>query len=385
MKLCICGDFAPKKMNTGFDFENDVHTQLLLDGKLENMFEQIRPELAASDLNIVNVETTLLVQGQNIVKNGALLVDHPKWAEFLAKNGFNVGLTANNHIGDYGPTGTMETLRVLREAGIRTVGAGKDKAAAEEILYFTKNGETAAIINACEHEYGLAKEDYAGAMHAEPLTLIAKIKEAKKKADFVVVVLHGGCEHIAIPSPRVKRLLRALADNGADLVVNNHQHCPMAYELRGDVPVFYSMGNFVFDFAPGNGMWNYGYMICAEWKNGKMGFEIVPYFYGDGKINRFKGEEKEYFMRYIEMLQKYSFDEKISKEFWLAWCKTQGEYFDGATQRNINFKKNSYNCEAHCEVLGTYLEEYVENGREYKPEYTEYLQKIMHYQLIDIR
>ena len=138
MKLCICGDFAPKKVNTGFDFDSDIHTRMLLDGKMEGIFEQIRPELSESDLNIVNVETTLLTEGQNIVKNGALLVDHPKWAELLSKNGFNVGLTANNHIGDYGEKGVLETLRVLHEAGIQTVGAGKNKADAEEILYFTK-------------------------------------------------------------------------------------------------------------------------------------------------------------------------------------------------------------------------------------------------------
>ena len=176
MKFCICGDFAPKKMNTGFDFANDEHTKRMLNGELANMFDEIASELSESDVNMVNVETTLLTNGQNIVKNGALLVDHPKWAEHLATGGFNVALTANNHIGDYGENGTMETLRVLKNAGMMTVGAGENKEAAERILYVEKNNEKMAVINACEHEYGLAKKDYAGAMHAEPFTLIAKIK-----------------------------------------------------------------------------------------------------------------------------------------------------------------------------------------------------------------
>lgn len=382
MKFCICGDFAPKKHGTGFDFANDEHTTRMLEGKMTNMFEEIRAELDASDVNMVNVETTLLTEGQHIVKNGALLVDHPKWAQILAMGGFNVALTANNHIGDYGEKGTLETLRVLQAAGLQTVGSGENKQAASEILYVEKKGETMAVINACEHEYGLAKKDYAGAMHAEPFTLIAKIKEAKSRADFVVVVLHGGCEHIAIPSPRVKRLLRGLADNGADLVVNNHQHCPMAYEVYNGTPIFYSMGNFVFHNDKSTGMWNFGYMIHAEWNAGKISFEIIPYYYGDNKINRFEGEKKTYFLRYIEMLKEYSFNEEISEKFWLAWCKNQGEYFDGVTGRNINFKKNSYNCEAHCEVLSTYLEEFVENGKQIDVRYEEYIKRIMNYEII---
>ncbi|MBQ8658231.1 MAG: CapA family protein [Clostridia bacterium] len=384
MRFCICGDFAPKKVNTGFAFHDDEHTKKLLNGELENMFEEIREELAKSDVNMVNVETTLLTEGIPIVKNGALIVDHPKWAEHLFKGGFNVALTANNHIGDYGEKGTLETLRVLRAAGLQTVGSGENEEAAGKILYIEKNGERMAIINACEHEYGLAKEAYAGAMHAEPFALISKIKEAKRKADFIVVVLHGGCEHIAIPSPRIKNLLRGLAENGADMVVNNHQHCPMAYEIWQGVPIFYSMGNFVFDFTENNGMWNYGYMISAEWKNGKIGFEIVPYFYGNGKINRFEGEKKEYFFKYIKTLQKFSFDEKICREIWLTWCFMNGEFFDGVARKDIHFRKNSYNCEAHCEVLSTYYEEIIENEYSVDEKYKSLITKIMNYQIADI-
>ena len=381
MKFCICGDFAPKKIDTALQYEGDIATARMLNGELEEMLSDLHPELSASDVNMLNVETTLLLEGAPIVKNGAILVDHPQWASFLSRNGFNVGLLANNHIGDCGPEGTLKTIDVLQKAGIMTVGAGKDKQAAEETLYVTKNGETMAIINACEHEYGLAGKDKAGAMHSEPFTLIAKIREAKQRADFVAVILHGGSEHIAIPSPRLKTLLRGLADNGADLVVNNHPHCPMAYEVYQGVPIFYSMGNFVFGFYDGNGMWKYGYMISGEWKNGKIAFEIIPYLYENEKLRRFYGEEKEYFLRYIETLQKYSFDEETAREIWLSWCKHNGDFFDGVAARNIHFRKNSYNCEAHSEVLGTYYEEIIENNRPVDEKYWELLQDLMQYKI----
>ena len=381
MKFCICGDFAPKKIDTALQFEGDIATERMLNGELEGMLSDLHEELSASDVNMLNVETTLLLEGAPIVKNGAILVDHPQWASFLTRNFFNVGLLANNHIGDCGPEGTLKTIDVLQQAGMMTVGAGKDKQAAEETLFVTRNGETMAIINACEHEYGLAGKDKAGAMHSEPFTLIAKIRRAKQRADFVAVILHGGSEHIAIPSPRLKTLLRGLADNGADLVVNNHPHCPMAYEVYQGVPIFYSMGNFVFGFYDGNGMWKYGYMISGEWKNGKISFEIIPYVYENEKLRRFHGEEKEYFLRYIEALQRYSFDEDTAREIWLSWCKHNGDFFDGVAARNIHFRKNSYNCEAHSEVLGTYYEEIIENNRPVDEKYWELLQDLMQYKI----
>lgn len=382
MKFCICGDFAPKRMGSDFDFATDTDSAKMLNGEMEGIFEEIHEELADSDVNMLNVETVLVTEGAPIVKNGAILLNHPKWAKLLADNGFNVALLANNHIGDFGPRGTLETIDVLQKAGMMTVGAGKNKQEAEETLFFTKNGETMAIINACEHEYGLAGQDSAGAMHIQPFQLIAKIREAKRRADFVAVILHGGSEHIAIPSPRLKTLLRGLAENGADLVVNNHPHCPMAYEVYEGVPIFYSMGNFVFTFNTGNGMWNYGYMIQGEWKEGKITFEIIPYFYGNGKVNRFYGEQKEYFMRYMEALKKYSFDEHSAREIWLAWCKHNGDFFDGVAARDIHFRKNSYNCEAHSEVLGTYYEEIIENNRPVDEKYWEILQSLMAYKIV---
>ena len=194
-----------------------------------------------------------------------------------------------------------------------------------------------------------------------------------------VAVVTGGSQGIG------KEICRKFAENGADMVVNNHQHCPMAYELWNGVPIFYSMGNLVFAPTSNNGMWNYGYMISAEWINRKIKFEIIPYFYGDGKVNRFTDEKKEYFMEYMDMLAKYSFDEKISNEFWLAWCYKNGPFLDKVAKQNINFKKNSYNCEAHCELLGTYYEEYVENGRMPNQKYLNYIKEIMNYKIVEIK
>ena len=51
------------------------------------------------------------------------------------------------------------------------------------------------------------------------------VEEAKKKADFVLVIVHGGSEHFQLPTPRMQATYRFFVDAGADAVVNHHQHC----------------------------------------------------------------------------------------------------------------------------------------------------------------
>ena len=45
------------------------------------------------------------------------------------------------------------------------------------------------------------------------------------------------------PSSNLTRIV------GADAVVNHHQHCYSGYEVYKDKPVFYGLGNLLFDHA----------------------------------------------------------------------------------------------------------------------------------------
>ena len=135
MRFVICGDFSPKGSGSYFDFTSDALTCEMLAGKAENALDDIKEELEKSDLNIVNVETSLALEGVGIEKNGPVLVDHPAWADYLKRQGFTVGLLANNHTGDIGPEGTVNTIRVLKNAGLQVVGAGKDEESSGETLF----------------------------------------------------------------------------------------------------------------------------------------------------------------------------------------------------------------------------------------------------------
>ncbi|MGD0578584.1 MAG: CapA family protein, partial [Bryobacteraceae bacterium] len=67
------------------------------------------------------------------------------------------------------------------------------------------------------------------------------------RADFVVVTLHAGNEYTHKPNQAQIAFAHAAVDAGADLVVGAHSHWVQAFDSYKGKPVFYGLGNFVFD------------------------------------------------------------------------------------------------------------------------------------------
>ena len=128
--------------------------------------------------------------------------------------GFNCCTLANNHILDQGKQCCLDTIEVLCNSSIDTVGAGKNATEAERVLYKDLCGETLAIINCCEHEFSIADETSAGANPLNPIRQYYIIQEARKKADYIIVIIHGGHEHFQLPTIRMQDTYRFFIDVG---------------------------------------------------------------------------------------------------------------------------------------------------------------------------
>lgn len=138
-------------------------------------------------------------------------------------------------------------------------------------------GKKIAFINCCEHEFSIATEHSAGANPLNPIQQYYAIVEAKNKADYVIIVVHGGHEYFQLPSPRMQEIYRFFVDIGADAVINHHQHCYSGYEVYKEKPIFYGLGNFCFDKnTQRNSIWNEGYLVKLVLDN-KIHFELYPY------------------------------------------------------------------------------------------------------------
>ena len=206
---------------------------------------------------------------------------------------------ANNHILDYGTEGLHKSVECCKSQELDIVGVGENLHDAEKILYLEKEGKRLAVINCCEHEFTIATETEAGANPLNPIRQFYAIQEAKKNADYVLVIVHGGHEHYQLPSPRMQETYRFFIDAGADAVVNHHQHCYSGYEKYNGKPIFYGLGNFCFDIEPmkDNTTWNFGYMVELDLVD-NIDFKLFPYKQYGNKAT-------------IELLDDNSFDTKL--------------------------------------------------------------------------
>lgn len=209
---------------------------------------------------------------------------------------------ANNHFRDYGDTAINKTLDACKKNGIKTVGGNFEERNAT-LYYATSNGRL-AIINCCEHEFSIVQENGAGSTPLNPIKQYYAIKEASEKADYTLMIVHGGNEHYQLPSPRMKELYRFFVDAGADAVVNHHQHCYSGYEVYKEKPIFYGLGNFCFDDCNKRKTpWNEGYMVKLNFDK-KVEFEIIPYIQCDNRpiVTLMKDDECHFFNTQIEAL-----------------------------------------------------------------------------------
>lgn len=267
IKLLICGDYYP------------CHrvADTIATGKGASIFEEVVPYIQDSDFSIVNLEYPVIQHDDNpIPKCGPNLKGDEASVKLIADTGFNAVTLANNHILDYGTQAMFNTEHICHKHNLQTVGIGKNIDDSSRPLILEKQGKKVAIINCCEHEFSVASDSQAGANLLNPVKQFYGIQEARKSADYVLVIVHGGSEYYQLPSPRMQDTYRFFIDAGADAVINHHQHCFSGYEVYNGKPIFYGLGNFCFDSSKRNDIWNEGYMVHLELEE-DISFEIIPY------------------------------------------------------------------------------------------------------------
>lgn len=270
MKILIAGDFCPQKRVA----------ELLDKGEYKTVLDDVKQTISDADYSIVNFECPVADDATTAIrKQGPSLRCSEKGVDAVKWVGFDCVTLANNHFLDQGAKGVENTLAACEKYAIDTVGGGRDLKEAANILYKDIEGKKLAIINCCEHEFSIATESSPGSNPLNPIRQYYAIKEARIKADFVVVIVHGGHEMRQLPSPRMKEIYRFFIDAGADAVINHHQHCYSGYEVYKEKPIFYGLGNFCFDRPDRkNSIWNEGYMVQLELKcNEKPTYNLIPY------------------------------------------------------------------------------------------------------------
>jgi len=209
----------------------------------------LAPVLAGADLAVANLECPVAAGGAPVEKPYAFRA-HPRTAALLARH-FGAVSLANNHSGDHGPGALVETMDLLRGAGVHFFGAGRDLAGAHAPLVVERRGVRIALLGYDEFmpRRFEATSTAPGVAWSEDEQAVSDVRRARTvhRAEVVIPFLHWGWEGETTPGPRQRDLARRLVGAGADAVVGTHPHTTQGAEIVAGRPVVYSLGNLVFD------------------------------------------------------------------------------------------------------------------------------------------
>ena len=118
-----------------------------------------------------------------------------------------------------------------------------------------------------------------GANPYDPLYSFENVKDLKDRADYVIVLYHGGYEQYKYPSPELRRVFRRFAEVGADCIIAQHTHCIGCIERYLDSILIYGQGNFWFDYSE-NDCWKTSILIKLSFDSqlygNKAKMEVIP-------------------------------------------------------------------------------------------------------------
>ena len=270
--LCLVGEVAPGQESIEPQREHTllfvgdimlsrgVGRRMVAENDFTYPFQLIHETLAAADLTFANLECPVSDQGKEKGHRYSFRAD-PKALEGLLAAGIDVVSVANNHMYDWGPEALVDTVRRLREAGIRPVGAGANDLEAHYPQLVQVGDLRLAFLTYVEIEprYATAAPGKPGVAWLDPERVLADIRFARPLADLVIVSPHWGVEYAPKPNRVQVDFAHRIIDAGADLLVGTHPHVVQPVEEYDGRWIAYSLGNFVFDQkAPGT---NRGLML----------------------------------------------------------------------------------------------------------------------------
>ena len=175
----------------------------------------------------------------------------PEWLSSLNRHGVTHLNLANNHSIDQGRIGLMDTRENIIKAGMTPVGAGQNQEEADEPVLLTDSPRRVWLIAslqlALENFSRLPDHPCVSQQTIETLCQrIAQLRQADPKC-FIIVSLHWGWENHVEVVPRQRYEARQLINAGADCLVCHHTHTRQPMETYQGKPIFYGLGNFIFD------------------------------------------------------------------------------------------------------------------------------------------
>ncbi len=271
----------------------------------------------AADILIANLEGPFAPTRVFTTKSIAFRFD-PKWAKQLKHYGFTAFTLANNHTMDMGAANSNFTRKVLAENGINYFGQ-EYKESPSLTWYATSTPPHLPFVRGGQLSppYEGGDQGVVSSSVALPATIafigietvdhpinkaqvLAALNEAKQKTRYIIVNVHGGVEYKRISTKAQRTLYHWLIDNGATAVIGHHPHVVEEMEMYKGAPIFYSLGNFIFDqyFSKDT---QEGLSVGLTLQDGGVkSVYLFPFFGVKSQVQLMTGERRDGFLKWME-------------------------------------------------------------------------------------
>jgi len=243
------------------------------------VFSEVRDLLRGTDILFANLESPYSENPRRAVTASVVLAPKPHNMDAFSEAGFHVMSAANNHIVDAGHDAMLESLARLKAQGIAICGAGANLEEAHRPAVLERRGRKVGFLayaSLFPHGYqarstvpGLAPLRAYNHYHDEHIEYFAPgmpprvetlpdpddharlaqdIEALGKQVDLVVASFHWG-DYLRpyVVTDHERRAARLSVDHGASLILGHHHHNLRGIEWYKNKPIFYGLGNFVFD------------------------------------------------------------------------------------------------------------------------------------------
>jgi poly-gamma-glutamate capsule biosynthesis protein CapA/YwtB (metallophosphatase superfamily) len=228
------------------------------------------------DVVFTNFEATIVDERKGQSHLDGRFLSPPEALDALQSFGFNLVSLSNNHAFDLKVPGIQNTLEEAKRLNLSHAGTGNTIAEAVAPGYLhTPKGTVAlvAMASGLVAEGGSATAARPGVNELrveagkpnqeDTQRILASIREARKRADLVVVYEHNHVfdkpfstvmleelpERLS-PPDWLKQWTHAEVDAGADIIVMHGAPLLHGVEIYHGRPIFYDLGNFIFQAPP---------------------------------------------------------------------------------------------------------------------------------------
>jgi len=225
-------------------------------GDALNEWERMRP-----DVRIANLETTVTSSGNAAPNKIIHYRMNPENLPCLTEAGFDGLVLANNHAMDFASTGLAETLDTLHQAGISTVGAGRNTQEAATPAIIKVPGKGRVLVFAWGMPSSGVTRDLAAGIERSGVNVLPDLSQEAVKAvarqvgavrrprDIVVASIHWGDNWNFSILREERDFARRLIDiSGVDVVHGHSSHHVKGIEVYRDRPILYGCGDFLNDY-----------------------------------------------------------------------------------------------------------------------------------------